>query len=112
MNQEIMKALLTGFAELVSAFFDKARKQGFSIMLLVVMSGGLLYKTADVERSCAEDMKAMREDRERENGQWAEALNNARRDFLECDLRRQELAIKFAELSIRVQMLEKETKKR
>jgi hypothetical protein len=107
-----MKAFWDGFADLVAAFFEKARRSGLSIMLLIIMSGGLLYKTQSIEGACEEHMKEMRQQFEYDRQQAAESLNQARRDFLECDLRRQELAIKFAELSIRVQMIEKETKKR
>lgn len=102
-----MNAFFKGFADLVTAFFEKARKQGFSIMLLIVVSGGLLYKTVDIERGCSKHMKELRSEWDTDKKQWSEALNYARRDFLECDMRRQELAIRFAELTVRVQMLEK-----
>lgn len=107
MENPVMSAFWKGFAELVTAFFDKARKQGFSIMLLIVVSGGLLYKTIDIERGCAYNLRELREQSERDKKQYSEALNLARKDFWECDMKRQELAIKLVELTVRVQMLEK-----
>ena len=112
MNQKLMKAFWDGFADLVAAFFEKARRSGLSIMLLIIMSGGLLYKAQSLEGTCEEHMKELRTEFDYDRKQAAEALNMARRDFFECDIRRQELAIKVAELSIRVQMLERENKKR
>lgn len=111
MDNTVMQAFWKGVADLITAFFEKARRQGFSIMLLVIMSGGLIWKTADIERGCAEHLKALQEKANEDNKKWSDALNYARRDFLECDLRRQELAIKFAELTVRVQMLERNKKR-
>lgn len=98
MNQIIMKALITGAAGLVAAFFEKAKKQGLSIMLLVLVSVGLLWAMREGERECAAEMKALRRQMEARQLDWMNALNQSRIDLIQCDEKREQLALRVAVL--------------
>lgn len=107
MNGTVMNAFWNGFASLITAFFEKAKRQGFSIMLLVVVTCVLLWRSLSVEAACDRKIIALQAQQSSDRVIWAQALNAARSDFLECDLRRQEMAIKVAELTVRLSQLEK-----
>lgn len=91
----IMKAFLQGFAGLVTAFFDKAKKQGFSIMLLVVVAGILLWRSLSVETACEKKVERLEIKIESINKSWSAALNVARTDWYKCDSLRQAQAVRL-----------------
>lgn len=107
MNGTVMNAFWNGFASLVTAFFEKAKRQGFSIMLLVVVTCVLLWRSLSVEAACDRKIIALQAQQSADRAGWERSMDSARSDFLECDLRRQELAIKVAELTVRLSQLEK-----
>lgn len=100
MSNLIMDALKEGFANLIRAFFSQAVRHGFAIIILSLVACGLLIRSISVENGYEQKIERLDQRIDDNNRQWSAALNAARADFLECDLKRQELAIKLAELTV------------
>lgn len=95
MNQIVMEAFWRGLANLTTAFFDKAKKQGFSIILLIIVSGGLLARSISAENGCDKRVQAVEQRLEATNAAWSEALSEAREDWYRCDSMRQAQALRI-----------------
>lgn len=91
MNNIIMESLIA----LAKAIIDKARKKGFDILLLLACLIFLGYWVMKLDARVTDNNKAW----ETRFLKEAEALNQARIDFLECDIKRQELAVRVTELT-------------
>lgn len=110
MESIIMKALAEGFAGLITSLFDKARKNGLSIILLTVASGGLLWRSLDVESTCEDRVERLETKIEANDIKWSAALNIARNDFLKCDSLRQEQSLRIERQAGQIASLQLEVK--
>lgn len=113
MNQVIMDTLLKGIASLLDSMFKTASRKGLSFLVMMGviagLSGGLWYAIDSNVQARAEWKREAKEIKD----EYTAALNSARRDAdvrearitakLEmCDSERQQLAIKLAELTVKI----------
>lgn len=73
-------------------------KQGIAVVISVVFCVALWFEMS--RRDSANERKI-----DRINSEWSASLNEARRDWLMCEQKRQELEVRFAELKTRVDLL-------
>lgn len=108
MKDLFMEALWKGLAGLTAAFFEQARRHGFSIMLLVLVSGGLLFRSITVESGCDKRVQAVEARLESTNAVWSAALNEARADWYKCDSLRQAQALRIERQAGQIAALQSE----
>ncbi len=97
-NDKIMGALIAGLIKVIDAFADKVAKRPLEIIILVLVSVGLAFKLDSAESNCERKIQALEIRMDTANKSWADALNLARTDFLECDVKREALGIEVKEL--------------
>lgn len=102
-----MEAFYAGLVRLINAFFVEAARHGFAIIVLSLVACGLLLRSVKIEARYEQKIAEVDLRIEKTNKQWLAALNEARADLIECDIRRQELAIKVAELTVQFRNLKK-----
>lgn len=97
-ESKIMGALIAGVVKIIDAIADKIAKRPLEIGVLCLVCIGLAFKLDSAEVKCERKIAAVEHRLEAANKMWSDALNQARTDFLECDIKREALSIEVKEL--------------
>jgi hypothetical protein len=98
MKNEVMGATSAALVKVIDSVADKIARRPLEIGVLVLISVSLAFKLDASERKADTKIQALEDRIDRSNKMWSEALNAARTDFLECDVKREALSIEVKEL--------------
>jgi len=98
MKNLIMAAITEGIVKVINSVADKIARRPLEIGVLALISISLAFKLDASERKAEVKIQAVETRLDRANKMWSEALNAARTDFLECDVKREALSIEVKEL--------------
>lgn len=105
-----MTAIQQGIVDLINAFVKEAKRHGFSIMLMLVLCLLFGWRLLWAEDKCEQKIEAFEKRMEATIAIYTDALNDSRRDWLNCDSLRQMQALQITELRIELRHLQSKQK--
>lgn len=104
MNPLIMKALFEGFAVLIGSFVRTAASKGFSIMLLVIGFGGVVWFASWQRGQMLEEIRETKTECRSE-------IENLEKRLSHCEEQREKQAIDIAVMKVEIRALTASKKK-
>lgn len=102
MNELIMRALVKGFSDWITAVFQTAARKGLLILFLTGQTIGCIFAIIHLLNRQDEIRQESKAEIGRVSAEYSQALNIANLDWRACEEKRQALEVQFAALKARV----------